>query len=328
MNKSLKILLPILIAVVAIVTTVLLIVFLGGGSKVDGISVKEDMQLQYVSGESLDLSKMLVVTSKGESVEIPLNSEGVTVSGYDKDKLGEQTVTIEYKGQTTTITVTVVPRITVSEYVADYLIGDSFNSTKGRLKITRNDGSTFTVPLSNSAVTINGFNSSAAGSLALTARYATAEAEYTVNFNVNVHAIESVELRKPNKVSYNSHEGGLDVAGGILTLKGNGGKLSKDVTITANMVSGFDISAVDENNPSQNQTLTVTYNDGTKDYTATYDVKLVYTDISLFNKKAKDFTTLVWTGAELPTISPEQGKLALEMMDLYLNMSKSEKGYI
>lgn len=292
------------------------------------ISLKEDAmpQQQYVCGEELDLSAgVLVVKENGETTEIPMNSEGVTVTGYNKDQLGEQTITVEYKEKTVQFKVTVVERMIVQEYVSDYLVGDAFDTSKGRLKITRNDGTTYTIPLSNAKVSIEGFNSaSAATALNLTARYTVDTEVYTANFAVNVYGIDSVELHRPNKVAYNSHESGLDVSGGYLTLKGNGGKLSKDVVITADMVSGFDLSAVNKDNTPYNQTLTVTY-DGK---TYNYDVKLVYTDVSLFNENAKDFTSLVWTGTTIPTITETQGTLALELIELYFGMSKAEKSFI
>ena len=292
------------------------------------VSVKEDAlpQLQYVAGKDLDLSAgVLLVTENGTTTEIPMNSPDVTVTGYDKDKVGEQTITLQYKEKTLTLNVTVVSRMVALEYTADYLVGDSFDNSKGRLKITRDDGTTYTVPLSNASVTIEGFNSSSATTdLALTARYSVNGDEYTAGFSVSVYAVESVDIHRPNKVSYNSHEGGLDVAGGYLTLKGNGGKLTKDVTITADMVSGFDLSAVNETNTPLTQTLTVTYDGNTYNY----DVKLVYTDISLFNKNAAKYTSIVWTGTTLPTITEADGKLALEMMELYLDMTKAEKSYV
>ena len=306
--------------------TALTVVSCGGEIE---ISVKEDAmpQLQYVLGEELDLSAgVLVVKEDDEITELPLNSEGITVTGFNKNQLGEQTITIEYKEKTVELKVTVVSRMVVLEHVADYLVGDTFNTSKGRLRITRNDGTTYTVPLSNPSVSIEGFSSaSATTALPLTARYTVGSDTYTADFAVNIYDVESIELHKPNKVAYNSHEGGLDVSGGYLTLKGNGGKLSKDITLTNDMVSGFDLSAVNKTNTPYTQTLTVTH-DG-KNYN-TYEVKLVYTDISLFNENAKSYTSLVWTGTELPTITSEQGATALEMMELYLDMSKAEKSYI
>lgn len=300
----------------------------GDSSSEISIAIKSDAmpQLQYVLGEELNLSGgILVVTENGSASEVSLTAEGVSVSGYDKGKLGEQTITVSYKEKTVQFTVTVVDRMQVIDYIADYLVGDAFNSSKGRLKITRNDGSTYTVPLSNQSVTVTGFDSSAAANgLTLTATYTSGTDSFTKTFTVNVYAVESVELHKPNKVAYNSHEGGLDVSGGYLTLKGNGGKLTKDVTITSDMVSGFDLTAVNKTNTPKTQTLTVTYDNKTYNY----DVKLVYTDISYFNASVSSFASLIWTGEKLPTITDEDGNLALSLMEIYLDMSKAEKSYV
>ena len=318
----------ILLLTLLLALSVLAIASCGGSDPVIEIALKEDAmpQLQFVVGEELDLSAgVLLVTEDGTTTEIPMNSPDVTVTGYNKSKAGNQEVTLTYKGESVTVTVKVVERMVAIDFETDYLIGDAFNSTKGKLKITRNDGTTYTVPFSNASVTVDGFDSTApAADLTLVARYTVGAEEYTAPFSVSIFAVEEVVLHRPNKVAYDSHDATLDISGGYITLKGNGGKLSKDVPLTANMVSGFDISKVNKENSPLNQTLTVTYGETTK----TYDVKLVYTDISLFNENASKFTSLVWTGNELPTISEADGKLALELIALYLDMSKADQAYI
>ena len=87
------------------------------GTSVTAVSVgRNDMpRLTYVEGQELDLSTgaLTVEYSNGTVETIPFGSEGVSVSGYDKNSTGEQTVTITYAQQTTTISVTVIPRIEV-----------------------------------------------------------------------------------------------------------------------------------------------------------------------------------------------------------------------
>ena len=139
-----------------------LVVVASCGSDVSEIAVNEDgmPQLIYVLGQDVDLSNgVLSVKGKDGDTELPLNSEGVTVTGYDKNTLGEQTLTIAYGGKTTEITVTVVERMVAVDYWADYMLDDTFDNSKGRLKITRDDGTSYTVQLNHPNVTISGFDS-------------------------------------------------------------------------------------------------------------------------------------------------------------------------
>ena len=291
----------------------------------DQISVKEDPQLVYLLGEELDFSNGVLEVKTGETVsEIALNAEGVTVTGYDKNKLGEQTLTITYNELTTTIKVTVTERMQAVEFVADYLVGDTFDASKGRLKVTRNDGTTFTVIFNNEKVTETGFDSSSAGSKSLTAKYVNGEESYETHFNVTVHDVESVELHAPKKVAYDSHETALDLTDGYLTLKGNGGALSKKVGLTEEMVSGFDLTAVNKTNSPLDQKLTVSY--AGKSYE--YSVKLTYTDISYFLDQVGAFSEMDWMGEEMPEYTDAQGELALELIEIYMDLSKADKAYI
>ena len=86
------------------------------------IAVKEDAmpQLVHVLGEELALSKGVLVVNQGKKTEeIAMNAEGVEISGYNKNQLGEQTVTVSYNGASTTVTVTVVERMQIVDHVAD-----------------------------------------------------------------------------------------------------------------------------------------------------------------------------------------------------------------
>lgn len=296
---------------------------------VESISVSEDHKFQttYVLGQDLNLSGGILNVDAGKkSSEIPLDSEDVTVSGYDKNLLGKQTVTIEYEGVTTQITVTVVENLTVNNALVDYLVGDSFDKSKGSVKITNNDGSSRTFPFSSEFISVSGFDSSTAQLNRELKVVCTLDGKkYEGSLKVNIHAIDSVDFRRPNKVTYTSHyQGDVDVAGGRFILKGNGGAIRREVAITKDMVGGFDINAVNATNSPLTQTLTVTYNG--KPYT--YDVQLTYTNVSMFLENADKVLVVNWAGASEPVIDPEVGELALELMRAYIDMTKAESALI
>lgn len=316
----------ILLLLALVVLTALAVTACGGE---ESLSVKEGRmpQLVHVQGEELNLSDGVLLYTNGDSSEdVAMNAEGVEVSGFDKNTLGEQTVTVKYGEATTTIKVTVVPRMTITDYTADYLIGDEFDAGNGTLKITRNDGTNFTVILKSNKVSVEGFDSSAAGDLNLTAKYTNGSTVYTCEFPVKVYAIDNITFKAPNKVAYNSHDGALDVSGGYFTLSGKDGTLKRDVPLTIDMVSGYNIGLVNETNSPLTQQLTVTYGEKTD----VYSVKLIYTDISLFKKNVVPLLSYNWevSSEEEPTLTAEQGTMALAMMEKYMDMSPAERAFI
>lgn len=292
------------------------------------IAIKEDAMPQsvFVRGEELDLSSgILVVDQDGEKLEVPMNDEGVTVSGYDKNTLGEQTLTITYKDKSVELTVTVVERMQVTDYTANYLVDDVLDLSAGRFKITRNDGSNYTVTFKDSKLSFSGFDSSSVGKKTVTATYTSGSDVYTASFDVNIYAVEKVELTSPTKVSYNSHDSGVDVAGGVLTLSALNGSIKREVPVTADMIKGgFDLSAANETNSPLPQNVEVHYNNEIY----TYEIRIIYTSVSKFKDNADLVASLEWSGAEEPEISAEIGDKALELMELYFDMSPAEKSLL
>ena len=285
------------------------------------ITVNENAmpQLVHVLGEELDLSAGTLIYNKGKkSEEIAMDAEGVEISGYNKDQLGEQTVTLTYEGASTTITVTVVERMQVVDFVADYLVGDALDKTKGRLRITQNNGTSYTVNLNNANVSIEGFSTGSAGAKTLTAKYETYEATFTVN----VHAVDSITLQAPNKKAYSSHDQKLILDGGRIVLSGNNGALTREIKLTDESVtvSGFNPKAVNETKTTDTQSICVTYG-GANYY---YDIKLTYTAVSMFNDNAHKFKEFDWDGEEAPVISEELGEFALDLMSMYVELPTAD----
>ena len=122
-------------------------------------------QTTVVQGNDLDLSKgSLTLVKKNGDESVAFTDQGVSITGYDKTQLGKQTLTVTYGGKTTTLDVTVIPRIVLQNVDTNYFVGDQFNYDKGQLRIAKDDGSTFTVMMNNEAVSIEGFDSESAAS--------------------------------------------------------------------------------------------------------------------------------------------------------------------
>ena len=297
---------------------------------VESVSILEDEmpQTTYVVGSDLNLAdgKLTVKTKDGEQ-KVALNSSDVSVSGYDKDTLGEQVLTVSYKKKTTSLTVNVVNRAEVSSYTQDYFVGDAFDKSQGRMRITRDNGTQYSVYLSDDKVSITGFVSTTAGStVTVTATYTNGDISYSGTFPVSICAVESVSLKKPTKLNYYSHDEDINLAGGKLTLTGKNGAVTKEVELTKDMISGFNLgAATDENRKGNelNQKITVTY----LNQTQTFNVKITYTDVSEIKQIASELSSIDWTG-EKPTVEQAQGEKAVKAMNMYLDLPNSLKSII
>ena len=293
---------------------------------VSGISIEQANmpRLVFVQGQDIDLSQgKLTVKRKNETEEVALDSADVSVTGYDKNKLGEQKITIKYQGKTTELTVTVVARIVVEGIESNYFVGESFNTGKGRLKITNDDGSSFNVNINDKDVTLEGFDSTAAATnKSVTAHYK----DYAGTFAVNIYNIDDITLTKPKKANYKSHERDMDLAGGYLTLKGNNGTFTRSVPLNASMAKGFDPSAATIENETTPLEQTVTFSYANRDFE--FKINITYSDVSKIKSTAGELASLDWTTEKLPSISIEQGKKALAVLKLYLDLSDDDKTFI
>lgn len=323
MKKTLKIL------IVTLLLTIFTVALASCGKKKVEISIKEDAMPQsvFVLGEELDLSSgvLVVENKKGKKSEIAMDADGVTVTGYDKNTLGEQKITVTYMDKSVELTVTVVERMQVQDYTMDYLVGDTLDLNKGRFKITRNDGSNYTVSFKDTKLTFAGFDSSSAGAKTVTATFKTGSDTYNVSFNVNIHNVEKVTLNPPTKTDYKSHDSGVDVSGGILVLSALDGKIKREVPVTADMIRDFDLSLANETNSPLTQTVNVNY-DG-KNYS--YPIKITYTSVSKFKNNAHLVKDFVWEGEDGDLdITSEVGEKAIELMELYFDMSPAEQSLL
>ena len=91
----------------------------GGKTATFKVKVKNDIidiiisnlptKLIYEKGDDIDLSggKIKVVYENGETIEEEMNLSDISITGYDANKLGEQVITVKYKGETVTFKVSV-----------------------------------------------------------------------------------------------------------------------------------------------------------------------------------------------------------------------------
>lgn len=160
-------------------------------------------QTQFIEGVDFSLGNNCVVTATYEDGSTRDVTSLVTVSGYNKNTLGQQTVTLSYTEgdvtKTTSYTVTVVAKtvteLQLSAYTATWTVGNTW-AWDGTAKAKYDNGSTTTLTVSDISFTYKNASNvsvtaeammSMAGNYTITASYTengttvTADIEITVN---------------------------------------------------------------------------------------------------------------------------------------------------
>ncbi len=283
----------------------------------------------YVEGQELDLAGGVItaVNEDGETSEIPMTAETVTVTGYDKSVIGKQTVTVTYDGKSTTFEVTVVARLTAENYEVNYFVGDTFDNTKGKLKIYRDDATSFSVNMNDSSVSILPYDFSKAGKVTVSVKCtATDGQEYTGGFEVTVHDIAELELKAPTKKVYSSHET-FDFTGSYFTVKAGGGSnFTKYVNVTKDMISGFNPEAVTKANLTTPVNQTVIINYAGRQFE--FPVSIYYSGVYLVEAAATELSFYDWSDVSSVVVDEEHGEIALEAIRQYYSLSVFDQALI
>ena len=325
MNKFKK---PLIFLLILALFTACILTLAGcGGNGETGISIssKSAHKKVYVQGQELNLDGgILTVITDGEEASLPFTAEGVTVTGYDPSKLGRQTLTVSYKDKSATFDIEVVARAVAEGYEKDYFVDEKFNSLKGKVKITRDNGSSFTVAMNSRSISVKEFNTKEAGTTTVTVTYKDENgASYDCSFNVNVHKVASVTFTPPYKTEYKSHEESLDLAGGYLKVVAEApSSLSKFVDITSSMISGFKPSLATKDNIDTplEQNVTITYGGAAN----SFKVYVYYSGVYVMNDAAEVLKSIDWT-ADNPTINNDEALVAIKAMEEYFKLEDGEK---
>ena len=333
-NKILKFLPFIIAAVVCITVLVVVIATTSGGSGVTEIYIlsSNTPRLNYVEGQELDLSGgILTVVIEEEEQKVPLTSEDVSIIGYDKNKIGEQKLEVSYDEFKTTLTVNVIPRVLIEGYEPNYFVGDVFNKDAGKIKIANDNANGYTtVNMGDSRVTVVSFDSSCAGTSTVEVNCTVNGNTYPCSFDVTVYAHSNVTFTPPSITTYYSHDtAGLNVAKGNFTVTSSDSKLTKNVKLLPEMVSGFDLSVatIADRNKPVTQTLTVTY----LDKTFTYDITVYYSGVSVVEHYANSVLSKIdWSSNEDPSavMTDEQMEIALDAINTYYKLDKVDRDLI
>ena len=288
---------------------------------IDGIYFEQEPRTLYVQGQELDFENTVLMALSGDKSEpLDIQSGEVTISGYDKDKLGEQSVTFTYKEQSTTIKVQVIPRIAVEGVSDEYFVKDLFDKSKGRIKVADDKGNITTVNMSSDLVTIVDFDSEtpAEGRL-VTVKYG----DYTGTFPVDIYEVADVKMSAyPKTKAYDSHDTEFSVLGGYFTVTSPNGEHEKYVELTTDMVKGFDPSAatIEHLNKPLKQNVKLEY----LTYSFDFEISITYSAVTMMNDRAEALKNVTDPFAA----TEAEGLAAWEAIVEYFELAPADKKLI
>ena len=220
----------------------------------------------YEYGEDLDLTEATVksVMASGTSVDsVPITID--MISGYNKNSVGTQTVTITYEGITKQVNITVEDNIESIVMLSNptkttYKYGEQIDLTGARITKTTTSGATETINVLNSMVT--GYSETTLGIQSITVSYTENGITKTTSFNVLVEDYVQDIVISDVKTAYIVNEE-LDLTDAKVSTIMASGLAGTEVPITPDMITEFDTSAEGAKEVS------VTYEGITKNFSIT-----------------------------------------------------------
>ena len=222
------------------------------------------IKTEYIEGQPLDISNLKVIALYNDGTSEVIDASMDMISGYDANVIGKQTITVTYKGKTTTFEINVkaksVTKIEVtSPNELEYIEGQGLDLSGGKVKVFYDNGTSEEISLTDDM--ISGYDASIVGKQTITVTYQGKTATFEIN--VKAKSVTKIEVTSPNKLEYIEGQG-LDLSGGKVKVFYDNGT-SEEISLTDDMISGYDASIVGK------QTIIVTY----QGKTATFDVNVI-----------------------------------------------------
>lgn len=227
------------------------------------LSVTAPDKTEYYQGDELDLTGLAVTADyNGDAVEIMF---GYSVSGFNSEILGEQTVLVEYKGQKAEFTVNVIVRnceeiSVIPPQKVTYYTGQALDLTGMTVTASFSGGKTIVI---DAGYSISGYDSTMPGEQTITVIYGEKTAQFVVT--VIQKAIKSISVTNL-KDTYMQNES-FSTSALRVTVNYNDGETSNLLFDENTMkITGFNSSEICEK-----QTLTLTYGG----FEATFNIAIV-----------------------------------------------------
>ena len=225
------------------------------------IEMKTTPKTSYKYGETLDVTNGTIEVTRSSGAKEIIAITKNMVTGFNSETLGTQELTVNYNGKQTTY------EIEVKDYVKGikitkptklvYNVGETIDLTNGKVKEIMASGlATSPVAMTDSQVTITGFDTTTVGAKTITVKYKG----FTKTFSITVVDPTSSMVIKtlPDKLDYKYGEE-LDLTGGTIQITKTSGS-TQILNITKQMISGY--------NPKKlgSQVITVTYDGKTAEF--------------------------------------------------------------
>ena len=229
--------------------------------KVSSISISNPIsKLEYLeSYEKLDLKNgsILVKYNDGSTKVLPLNDQGVSVSGFNNSKPGTQNITVTYGGVKTNFEV-VIKSKTLTGISMDKLPSktkyikseENLDLSGGTIKANYNNHSSEIIKLDSPNVSVSGFNNNKTGNNTINVNYKNMKTSFKVEIiEASKRNIVSIGIDKlPTKKVYTQGKEKLDLNGGKILVKYSDGS-SETINMTSSNIksSGFNNSKTGKN---------------------------------------------------------------------------------
>ena len=259
---------------------------------VKSITINGTPQSEVKYGEELDLSKIKLDVTKGSGTTQETVTDSM-ISGYDKTKIGKQTVTITYGGQTTTFDVTVKDYVTKIEVNPSSVTG-TYNDELSKLITDNSIKYTVTYakagaqsPIALAESMVSGYNKATTTAQNLTITYTDNDSSsytngdnFTASLQVTLmNTVSGITITPPTKTTYN-HGDSLDLAGGEINLTyedGTSGTLDiNKATITESDGSPLNMSPASYDGTQKvDKTLKIEYSKDGQTGTVNYPITII-----------------------------------------------------
>lgn len=217
-----------------------------------GISIATTPKMEYIIGEdfSIEGGSLCVLFHNGESMIISMSE--ANISGFVINKIGKQTINVEYCGESVSFDVNVSEREVVAIAIStfpkiEYFLNEELNIDGGVLSVLYNDHTTELVSLEDAVV--GGYNKGEIGRQTITIEYYGK----TTTFDVSVKEKTAVSLTISQLPKTNYQQGmDLSLDGGTVVVTFDDYS-TETLALSSSSVTGYNKNIIGE------QTLTVEF---------------------------------------------------------------------
>ncbi|HOL60276.1 MAG TPA: MBG domain-containing protein [Clostridia bacterium] len=266
-------------------------------SVINSIEIFTAPDVVYLPGQSLRLNGAQLLVKYDNSKEELITITEDMVSGYDKNLLGEQYLTIRYKDKIVSLPIRIVPPelvgidINTQPSKVNYIQGEVFKIDGCKINVDYVGNITEVINVTLDMCNLDEIDMDEVGTQVVTVTYEVNGVVRTATFNIHIEpkVMQSMQITKyPDKKIYYVGEP-LDLTGGEIYFSYNNGYPER-VDMAELYNNGNGNLAIDWDNTriAANSTVTLTYtyqnpasyDDETRTFTGTFDVTVTERDIA------------------------------------------------